>query len=77
MKTVIIKIEKDSSLKLILDFVKKLKLKAKVVESEKNKEQEEWNSFSAKGLANAYGENEPDYTLNMVKESNPAYKRKK
>ncbi len=77
MKTVIIKIEKESSLKLILDFVKKLKLKAKVVESEKNKEQEEWSSFSAKGLANAYGKDEPDYTLNMVKEPNPAYKRKK
>ena len=37
-------------------------------------EQEEWYQFSNKGLVEAYGENEPDYTLDMLKEPNPDYK---
>lgn len=49
---------------------KKVKL---LILIEKN-EQSEWYHFSDKSLAAAYGENEPDYTLNMLKEPNPDYK---
>jgi len=37
--------------------------------------QNEWYQFSGKGLSAAYGEDEPAYTLNMVKESNPGYNK--
>ncbi len=37
-------------------------------------EQNEWYKLSEKSLSNAYGDNEPDYSLNMVKEPNPDYK---
>jgi len=33
-----------------------------------------WMNFSAQNLNTAYGENEPDYDLSMVKEPNPEYK---
>ncbi len=36
-------------------------------------EQEEWHQFSSDSLSAAYGENEPQYTLDMVKEPNPGY----
>ncbi|NCO33626.1 MAG: hypothetical protein GW893_07130 [Armatimonadetes bacterium] len=35
-----------------------------------------WLSFSRRGLENAYGEDEPEYTLNMIKEANPEYARR-
>ena len=34
---------------------------------------DDWLDLSAQGLANAYGEGEPDYSLNMIKEPNPDY----
>jgi hypothetical protein len=37
-------------------------------------EQNEWYKLSEKSLSNAYDDNEPDYSLNMVKEPNPDYK---
>ena len=33
-----------------------------------------WLAASARSLAAAYGESEPEYIPNMVKESNPEYK---
>ena len=32
-----------------------------------------WLSLSQSGLAKAYGENEPEYSMNMIKEKNPEY----
>jgi hypothetical protein len=32
-----------------------------------------WTSFSAQGLAAAYGEDEPEYSLDQIKEPNPEY----
>ena len=37
-------------------------------------EQNEWYHFSGKAIAGAYGDNEPSYSLNMVKEPNPDFK---
>lgn len=36
-------------------------------------EREEWFALSAAGLEEAYGDDEPEYTLAHVKERNPAY----
>lgn len=78
MTTLIINIDKDSSLKPLLELVKKLHLKAKVMSTDKkesDEEQKDWMNFSAQNLNNAYGEHEPDYNLSMVKEPNPEYKK--
>lgn len=37
-------------------------------------EAENWNGLALQGLAAAYGENEPEYTAHMLKESNPEYR---
>jgi hypothetical protein len=34
-------------------------------------EDDDWYLLSAEGLAAAYGEDEPEYTLDMIKEPNP------
>jgi predicted DNA-binding antitoxin AbrB/MazE fold protein len=34
---------------------------------------EDWLGFSAEGLNDAYGDEEPEYSLNSIKEKNPAY----
>ena len=71
MKTVIINIDKDSSLKKVLEFVKKLRLKAKVVDDKTAAhERDELLVFSSQNLGKAYGNDEPDYDLSMVKEPN-------
>ncbi len=36
-------------------------------------EHKSWLSFSQEGISNAYGENEPEYTYNLIKEKNPTY----
>jgi len=36
-------------------------------------EEDEWTDFSTKSLKRAYGKNEPEYELSMVKEPNPSY----
>lgn len=33
----------------------------------------DWYALSAMGLARAYGDDEPEYDLNMLKEKNPNY----
>ncbi|MCI0397961.1 MAG: hypothetical protein L0332_16995 [Chloroflexi bacterium] len=38
-------------------------------------EREIWLHFSASQLSYAYGENEPDYSLDLIKEPNPKYER--
>jgi hypothetical protein len=37
-------------------------------------EYEFWYRLAAQGLAMAYGDDEPDYSLAMIKEPNPEYK---
>ncbi len=34
-----------------------------------------WYNLSIQGLSEAYGEDEPEYTLDNLKESNPIYAR--
>lgn len=34
---------------------------------------DEWHDFSAAGLAQAYGDDEPEYTLANIRERNPDY----
>ena len=36
-------------------------------------ERREWVAFSALSLRSAYGENEPDYTAERIRENNPEY----
>jgi hypothetical protein len=55
-----------------LPMIKSQKVKLLILLEEN--EQNEWYSFSGKGLFAAYGENEPSYTLNMLKEPNPDYR---
>lgn len=38
---------------------------------EANSEHEDWYRLSATGLERAYGEDEPEYTADLVKEPNP------
>ncbi|MFY9826296.1 MAG: hypothetical protein WAM82_33340 [Thermoanaerobaculia bacterium] len=33
----------------------------------------EWTILSAKGLAGAYGDSEPEYPLNLIRDPNPDY----
>ena len=36
-------------------------------------EQAEWTSLAMQALENAYGDNEPDYSLDAIIEKNPEY----
>lgn len=55
-----------------LPAIKNQKVKLLILLEEN--EQNEWYQFSGKGLSAAYSEEEPSYTLSMLKESNPHYK---
>ena len=45
-----------------------------VLQNESNDEdRSDWTKLSLQALEKAYGENEPDYPLNTIKESNPDY----
>lgn len=39
-------------------------------------EQDEWLRLSQRALENAYGEEEPEYSLDAIKEANPDYERR-
>jgi len=61
-----------------LDEPFKLKAGAKLLvvilpEQQSNDEHEEWLMLSKKGLSNAYGKDEVEYSVEMVKEVNPEY----
>jgi predicted metal-dependent hydrolase len=43
---------------------------------ENDKERQAWLQMSMKGLENAYSEDEVEYTLDLIKESNPEYERR-
>ena len=49
---------------------------AKEANQNRNEEREEWASLGIKTLANGYGEDEPTYSLAMLKEANPNYERR-
>lgn len=55
-----------------LPLIKSQKVKLLILLEEN--EQNEWFRFSGKHLSAAYSDEEPSYTLNMVKEPNPDYK---
>jgi hypothetical protein len=48
---------------------------AKNIEA-KNEKSDDWMSLAMEGLERAYGENEPEYSLNLIIEPNPNYERK-
>jgi len=48
---------------------------AKNIEA-KNEKNDDWMSLAMEGLESAYGENEPEYSLNLIIEPNPNYERK-
>jgi hypothetical protein len=45
-------------------------------ENKVSDEREAWLHFSRKGLENAWGEDEPEYTLDMIRRPNPDYERR-
>lgn len=47
-----------------------------VVLTEDDQEREDWVRFGLQNLARAYGDDEPEYTLDMIKEWNPEYEGK-
>jgi hypothetical protein len=40
-----------------------------------DEEREAWADLSVRGLAAAYGDDEPEYPLTLIKEQNPDYER--
>ena len=42
----------------------------------KNDEREDWTRFSLENLERAYGDDEPEYSLDLIKEANPKYERR-
>ena len=64
--------------KICLDEAYKLKPNTKLIvtilsEQEMEQEYESWVSFSGDCIEKAYGDKEPEYTLNLIREENPAY----
>lgn len=47
-----------------------------VVLPEDDQERDDWARFGLQNLARAYGDDEPEYTLDMIKEWNPEYEGK-
>ena len=45
-------------------------------ENKVSDERVEWMHFSRQALEHAYSEDEPEYTLNMIRRPNPGYERK-
>ncbi len=43
-------------------------------EEESDPEREDWANLAMESLERAYGDDEPEYTLDMIKEFNPDYK---
>lgn len=41
-----------------------------------NSEREDWANLAMEALERAYGEDEPEYTPDMIKEANPKYERR-
>jgi len=39
----------------------------------RDEERADWTSFSLENLERAYADDEPEYSLNLIKEANPKY----
>lgn len=48
------------------------KLVVSVIEMQ-NDEREDWTRFSLANLEHAFGDDEPEYSLGLIKEANPKY----
>jgi hypothetical protein len=74
MTTLVIKVDKKSSLTKLLELAKKLRLKTKVVETKtETVEHDEWMELSAQGFVNYFSDDEPDINHIILKEPNPGY----
>ena len=47
-----------------------------VLPKSSDEEREDWTRLSLESLARAYGDDEPEYSLDLIKEANPAYEGK-
>ncbi len=66
---------------ICLDDPIELKVNTKLLvtvlpEQTSNDEYEAWMFLSRKGLEDAYNNNEPNYSIHLIKEQNPEYERK-
>lgn len=61
-----------------LNIIRTIKQKeSKLFHDNKNTEEtENWENFSLNNLNQCYAENEPEYTLESIKEYNPDYERR-
>ena len=53
-----------------------MKLIVTILPKEQSDEREDWLLLSRKGLESAYGEDEVEYSLGLIKEINPDYERR-
>ncbi len=61
---------------ILLDEPYELKPNTKLVVSViqmPDEESQDWTGFSLANLERAYGEDEPEYSLDLIKEANPKY----
>lgn len=58
------------------DLEPNTKLLVTVIDAESESEHNEWAKFSADGLNEGYGEDEPEYTVANLIEENPTYERR-
>lgn len=49
------------------------KLIVTVLPESSNEEREDWAQLSLESLGRAYGDDEPEYSLDLIKEANPEY----
>ena len=76
MNTIHLKAHYDGE-KILLDepfnIEPNTKLIVTVLPKHLNEEREDWRVISQKGLEQAYGESEPEYSTDLIKEANPDY----
>lgn len=58
---------------ILLDEPYELSPNTKLVVSVIQTQDEDWTSFSLANLERAYGDDEPEYSLDLIKEANPKY----
>lgn len=77
MKTKTIRAHFDGS-QILLDepfeLEPNVKLIISVLPESFDEEREDWTRLSLESLARAYSDDEPEYSLDLIKEANPAYK---
>jgi hypothetical protein len=53
-----------------------MELMITVLPKSSDEEREEWARLALESLARAYGDDEPEYSLDLIKEANPEYERR-